>query len=227
MSFDLMVRYQGKSTWVQLQRLQHFHAFGVHFRRSFTRVTHHLHEFGNHIGGRERWSLQPYPQGCLESTGDVQGHVQTNDQLVGAKLMPRDGSYGCLRLCKLNFCCGHGEDQSSLVAAHYSFSDSPAKLRNLCISSIQYRRYGICSPQECPLVRVKCVPVLSTHYKYRYSQRGYGANCLDPSGPSRFIQLEVVVNDRSQCHAPNECDTKKYMGFLHEFIQSCLKGILA
>lgn len=171
MSFDLMVRYQGKSTWVQLQRLQHFHAFGMHFRRSFTRVTHHLHEFGNHIGGRERRSLQPYSQGRLESARYIQGHVQANHQLVGSKLMPRDRSYGSLRFCKLNSCSRHGGYQSPLVPAHYSFGDCPAKLGNLRISSIQYRRYGISSLQKSTLIRVDCVSILSRHHEYRYTQR--------------------------------------------------------
>ena len=227
MSRDPMVRYQGKSTQGQLQRLQHFHAFGMHFRRRFTCLTHQLHKFGNHIGGRERRSLQPHAQGSLEGARHLKGHVQTNDQLVGAKFMPRNSSYGTLRLCTLNCCCGHGGDQSPLVAAHYPFSDSSAKLWNLCISSIQYGRYGICSPQEGALVRVKCVPVLPTHYEYCDCQSGDRSDCLNPSRPVGLREFVVVSQDDDIDNAKNYQKCDREVGIFHALAARCLKGILA
>lgn len=227
MKRDLDTSYREMFACGQLKGLQHLHAFRMHRLRLLASFTSRLQEVSNHSGRWKGGSLQPYPQGYLEGTRYVQGHVQANHQLVRSKLMPWDRSYSSLRFRKLNSCSRHGGYQSPLVAAHYSFGDCPAKLRNLRISSIQYRRYGISSLQKSTFIRVDCVSILSRHHEYRYAQRGYGSNCLDPSGPSSFIQLEVVANDRSQGHAPNDCDTKKYAGFLHESIQSCLKGILA
>ena len=141
--------------------------------------------------------------------------------------MPWDCSYGSLRLRKPYLCCHQGGDQYSLVATRYRLTDGRADLRNLRIGSIQYRRYGISSLQKSTFIRVDCVSILSRHHEYRYTQRSYGSNCLDPSGPRRFIQTEVVANERRNERSCRKCDTKKYVEFFHAIIQSCLKGILA
>ncbi|PVX36813.1 hypothetical protein C8C92_3435 [Janthinobacterium sp. 78] len=69
--------------------------------------------------------------------------------------------------------------------------------------------------------------ILPAHHEYRHSQCSDGADRLNPARPAIFRQACIVANEPGNYRSRHQSDTKKYMGFLHECIQSCLKGILA
>lgn len=71
------------------------------------------------------------------------------------------------------------------------------------------------------------VCILPTHHEYCHPQRSYRADGLNPAWPAIFRQASIVANVSGSDRSRHQCGTKKYMGFLHECIQSCLKGILA
>lgn len=69
--------------------------------------------------------------------------------------------------------------------------------------------------------------ILPSHHEYRDPQSGDRANRLDPSRPTVLCKAHMVANERNSNRSSNQSDSKKYIGFLHENIQSYLKGILA
>ena len=102
---------------------------------------------------------------------------------------------------------------------------------NLLQSSCKKNFDGGHPPKESSLVGFQqkfcSMFVLLAHYKNRHAQSCYRAYRLNPSRPAVLCQASIVANARGNDRSRHQCNSKKNMGFLHESIQSCLKGILA
>lgn len=157
--------------------------------------------------------------------------LKCRSHFIRAQFMRRHGNQ-CV-LCSFDVqgrgeACRSNSAHCAAAILKWQFSATHIHLKNGPLDKGLDRRS---TAQKCALIRVEqkfsCVPILLTHYKYGDDQCSDRTDCLYPSRPAFLCQAKMVASDCNSNRSPDECNAKNYIGFLHESIQSCLKGILA
>lgn len=124
---------------------------------------------------------------------------------------------------------------SSLCLIHFlhALSYFAQALPDLPISIFHNYRDCLGTSFQAQLISLRDEPsgvcILPAHHEYRHSQCSDRADRLNPARPGVFCQARIVSNGLNKHRTSGERSSKKYIEkeFLHESIQSCLKGILA
>ncbi|OEZ92168.1 hypothetical protein JAB9_47340 [Janthinobacterium sp. HH107] len=157
--------------------------------------------------------------------------VQATDQFVRAQFMSGNRAYCTLGIQYNVFGCSNSHTDKGGIASGQANSDELSGISDFTFGAIQNRGGSLRSSKQRSFIgignKLRRVPILSAHHEYRDPQSGDRANSLNPSRPAVLCKAHFVANDRNSHRSSDQCDSKKYIGFLHETTQSCLKGILA
>lgn len=157
--------------------------------------------------------------------------LKCRSHIIRAQFMRRHGNQ-CV-LCSFDVhgrgeACRSNSAHCAAAILKWQFSATHVHLKNSPLDKGLDRRS---TAQKCALIRVEqkfsCVPILLAHHEYRDSQCSDRTDRLNPPRPRVSRQAHIVANDSGHDRPHDECNNKKCMGFLHENIQSCFKGILA
>ena len=100
---------------------------------------------------------------------------------------------------------------------HYGLISEVANQQEDRLRIFQFSSTPIHSCDTSLFARYSCGPV----------DRCDGADSLHPSGPAVLGKARKFTDGSYSDQTASNCDGKKYRGFLHKDIQSCLEGILA
>lgn len=202
------------------------------------RVRHvsRIPKFGNHIQERLRrfrgaLIAEPRSRRTFENRDCVDCLMQPVNHSVRAKLVGGNLLQSDTYLTQYVRSCVARHIQGMSSTTFCFRLNLVNRASQLKMGSIHKSRDGLCSPLQCSKIcfihQLGRSTVLTGHDKNCHDQCSDRADCLNPTRPSVPRKSHLVANYRNSHRSSDQGDSKKYIGFLHESTQSCLKGILA
>lgn len=223
-----IVRARRKLRLLSLQCVDALNKYGL----SFFALSDCLRKEGINFACMRKLRLRkPILKALVNCSEYIDQFIQTADHFVRAKFVCGNRSSCSLSIQYNKFSSTNSVADKLCIAIGQARDDELARRPDLVFGAIQNRSGRLRSPKQRSFIgicnKLSRVPVLSAHYENRDPQSGNRANRLNPSRPTVLCKAHFVANDRNSHRSPDQCDSKKYIGFLHETTQSCLKGILA